>query len=313
MDLKQIEYILKIAEENNITHAAEKLFMTQSALNQQLLKLEKELETPLFYRSRTDWRPTPAGEVYLEAAQKILMIKQDAYNQIYDMNQIQKGRISIGFTPSRGITMFTQIYPAFHAKHPNITVEPIELSVNEQQLRLLSGQLDIGFVTLTDNQKKNGLKYQPLASEELVLAVPTDLVTVLGYDSLLSPVQDSSVFPVCDLSRFREEPFVLMRKSSTVRALTDDIFKQAGFVPHLLFETTNNRAILSLIHARICCGILPMYYVDTADKNVTYFTFPEHPVWEIAAVYRKDHYITKAAKEFISLAADYFNHNRTNE
>ena len=56
-----------------------------------------------------------------------------------------------------------------------------------------------------------------------------------------------------------------------------------------------------------------MYYVDTADKNVTYFTFPEHPVWEIAAVYRKDHYITKAAKEFISLAADYFNHNRTNE
>ena len=60
MDLKQIEYILKIAEEQNITHAAEKLFITQSALNQQLLKLEKELGTPLFYRSRTDWHPTPA-------------------------------------------------------------------------------------------------------------------------------------------------------------------------------------------------------------------------------------------------------------
>ena len=67
MDLKQIEYILKIAEEQNITHAAEKLFITQSALNQQLLKLEKELGTPLFYRSRTDWHPTPAGEIYLNA------------------------------------------------------------------------------------------------------------------------------------------------------------------------------------------------------------------------------------------------------
>ena len=44
MDTKQIEYILKIAEENNITKAAEKLYITQSALNQQLLKLEKELE-----------------------------------------------------------------------------------------------------------------------------------------------------------------------------------------------------------------------------------------------------------------------------
>ena len=51
MDTKQIEYILKIAEENNITKAAEKLFITQSALNQQLLKLEKELGTPLFHRS----------------------------------------------------------------------------------------------------------------------------------------------------------------------------------------------------------------------------------------------------------------------
>ena len=64
MDLKQIEYILKIAEEQNITHAAEKLFITQSALNQQLLKLEKELGTPLFYRSRTDWhQPLPAKSI----------------------------------------------------------------------------------------------------------------------------------------------------------------------------------------------------------------------------------------------------------
>lgn len=46
MDTRQIEYILKIAEENNITHAAAKLFITQSALNQQLIKLENELGTP---------------------------------------------------------------------------------------------------------------------------------------------------------------------------------------------------------------------------------------------------------------------------
>ena len=68
MDLKQIEYIIAISEEHSITRAGEKLFITQSALNQQLQKLEKELGTPLFYRSRTDWHPTPAGEIYLNAA-----------------------------------------------------------------------------------------------------------------------------------------------------------------------------------------------------------------------------------------------------
>ena len=64
MDTKQIEYILKIAEEGNITHAAEKLFLTQPALNQQLLRLEKELGTRLFVRSRTDWRPTEAWSIW---------------------------------------------------------------------------------------------------------------------------------------------------------------------------------------------------------------------------------------------------------
>ena len=67
MDVKQMTYILTIAQEGGISKAAAKLFITQSALDQQLLKLEKELGTPLFYRSRTDWHPTPAGEIYLNA------------------------------------------------------------------------------------------------------------------------------------------------------------------------------------------------------------------------------------------------------
>ena len=91
MDTKQIEYILKIAEENNITKAAEKLFLTQSALNQQLLKLEKELGTPLFHRSRTNWRPTKAGEVYLQNARQILRLKKDTYSQIRDIANTKLG------------------------------------------------------------------------------------------------------------------------------------------------------------------------------------------------------------------------------
>lgn len=63
MDLKQIEYIVKIDDEHSITRAAEKLFVTQSALNQQLLRLEKELGAPLFHRSKIDMRPTEIGQV----------------------------------------------------------------------------------------------------------------------------------------------------------------------------------------------------------------------------------------------------------
>lgn len=233
MDLKQIEYILKIAEEQNITHAAEKLFITQSALNQQLLKLEKELGTPLFYRSRTDWHPTPAGEIYLNAAKDILLIKKNAYNQIHDLCEAQKGHITLGFTPGRGIAMFTSVYPKFHNICPSIEVEPIERSVRDQHPLLLSGELDLGFMTLTRSQQKSGIIYETLASEEMVLAVPTKLVTALDMRN-------------GDLALLREEPFVLTQKTSTIREIVDSIFKNAGFTPNVLFETSNNHAIISM-------------------------------------------------------------------
>lgn len=91
MDLRQIQYIVAIAEENNITRAAEKLYITQSALNQQLLKLEKELGVQLFHRSRTDWHPTEAGEIYLKAAREMLLLKKDTYHRIHDLAKIQQG------------------------------------------------------------------------------------------------------------------------------------------------------------------------------------------------------------------------------
>ena len=57
MDLRQIEYIIAIEQEESISKAAEKLFITQSALNQQLLKLEKELGMPLFERKKRQMIP----------------------------------------------------------------------------------------------------------------------------------------------------------------------------------------------------------------------------------------------------------------
>ena len=75
MDLKQIEYIVKIADTGSITKAAEQLFVTQSALNQQLLKLEHQLGIPLFYRRSHVLVPTDAGKVYLRYGRHMLQEK----------------------------------------------------------------------------------------------------------------------------------------------------------------------------------------------------------------------------------------------
>ncbi len=166
-----MEYIIQISEERSITKAAEKLFITQSALNQQLQKLEKELGLPLFVRTRSDWHLTPAGEIYINTARQILNLKKDAYSQIQDLKESGNRRISLGLIPERGVNMFTAIYPEFHRKFPDIRIEPVECNVRTMQNLITRNELDLGLITLVESQKDDNT-YLSMAEEEIFLAVP---------------------------------------------------------------------------------------------------------------------------------------------
>lgn len=302
MDLKQIEYIVKIDDEHSITRAAEKLFVTQSALNQQLLRLEKELGAPLFHRSKVDMRPTEIGQVYLDNAREILRIKQRTYNLINDMTDAKKGRLSIGFTPGRGSEMFTHVYPSFHQAYPNVIVEPHELSVHRQQQMIAQGNLDIGFQTLSERQRTDS-EYIKLGEEEIFLLVPS---IHPAAEQLAATQTASAPFPIANLTLFQYEPFVLMYKESTIRAITDEIFRKSGFTPNVLFETASNNTVLSMIEANLCCGVVPEYYVRRLPKGISCFAFPTHPSWDIVANYRKNGYLSEAAKYFIELVRNFW-------
>lgn len=294
MDTKQIEYILKIAEENNITHAASKLFITQSALNQQLIKLENELGTPLFHRSRTNWRPTEAGEIYIEHAKEIMRIKQEAYQMIYDRTSGKRGKLSVGFTPGRGIAVFIAAYRDFHQQHPNIVIEPTELSVHELHQQINQGDLDLAFVTVSESDKTDAI-YEKFFDEELFLAIPTGHPLCETYNRS----DNSEPYPVIDIREVQYEPFVLMNRTSTMRALVDKIFAEAGISPQVLFETRNNNTIISMIQTNMCCGILPYYYTKKAPEGISCFALPSHPSWQFAVTYRKGRYLSQAAHCFI--------------
>jgi DNA-binding transcriptional LysR family regulator len=93
MDLQLIRNIITIGEEKSITKAADKLFISQPALNQQLLNLEKSLGTRLFIRKRGEWTITEAGHIYIDAGKRILDIQKDAYARIADVSEEKKEQI----------------------------------------------------------------------------------------------------------------------------------------------------------------------------------------------------------------------------
>ncbi len=301
MNLKEIEYVVKIAEEQNLTRAAEKLFITPSALTQQINRLEQEIGAPLFYRSRAGWIPTTAGEIYLKSAKEILRMKRETYKQLQDVITSRKGSLSIGFPPERGSAMFTRVYPAFHHRYPNITINVREVNVRIQQQMIANGELDIGFMTLCEDQETDD-EYIHINNEELILAVPS--IHPYCKEAVPSPC---SRYPEIDLTRFIYEPFALMHQSSTIHGFVNNIFRKMGFHPTVLFETARARTIIDMVDANLCCGLVPDFYANPGKPNVTFLSLPGHPTWNISASYKRGSYLNQAARYFIELASNYWN------
>lgn len=299
MDFKQLEYIIQIAETKNITKAAQKLFISQSALNQQLLNLEKELGIQLFYRSRANWHLTEAGEIYIRNARECLQIKHETYAQIMDLSNAKRGTLTIGLTPGRGIVMFTSIYPRLHSLYPNLTICPVEMNVRSQQFQIAQGNMDIGFMTLAPEQRTRD-NYIILGSEEMLLAVPN----VHPLSRFASPPGEP--IAVMDIRELKHEPFVLMYPASTNRDICDRIFENAGFTPRILLETCSTSSIVAMVESRLCCAILPSYYVKGHAGKLAYFRLTSSYCWDLAVGYQKHSYLSLAARSFVQMASDYW-------
>ena len=94
-----------------------------------------------------------------------------------------------------------------------------------------------------------------------------------------------------------------------MRSLANDIFRRAGFSPNILFETRNNNTIIYMVQTNLCCGLVPSYYAKGAPEGIAFFRLPFHPYWQVTASYKRNAYLSKAAKFFIQMVKEHWNHN----
>ncbi|WP_101876626.1 LysR family transcriptional regulator [Lachnoclostridium edouardi] len=297
MDVKLLEYMIAIADCGNITKAAESLFITQSGLNQQLIRLENELNTQLFYRTKRHLHLTQAGKIYIDNAREILKIKKNTYTTIQDLTDGTVGEISFGIPFEHGVDMFIYISPEFNKKYPDVTVHLAERTVHHQQLMVTSGQLDMAFIMLNEKDKIDN-EYIRLCKERLILGVP------MTHPLAKYASPPGQLPPTLSLSQLKGEKFALMFPGSTMRGVIDPLFEAAGFRPDILFETTMNQALCRLVSQGLCCTILPQSYARDREK-VAWFYLSGDPFWEWNITYSKTSVLSKAARYIIQLAGRY--------
>ena len=295
MDLKQIENVIAIEQAGSIARAAAKLYLTQSALNQQLLKLEKELGTPLFERRKTGMVPTYAGRVYLDTAKKMVEMKENTYKIISDIAEESSGLISMSYTPERGSLMFSQIFPIFHEKYPNVEFKILEARAKTMEQYILNRDVNFAFTVYNEEDKNPAFRYINLLPERIVLAVPKShrLAHLAGENS-------HERFPLLDLSLLKDDDFVVSSKFTRIRQISDECYRYAGFKPRVLFESTSTSTMVNLVTNQVSPAFIPESYVDK-NLPVVYFSVLPVKSWMRGVCMLADNYITKPEHYLIRL------------
>lgn len=299
MDLRQIENILAIEQEGSISRAAEKLFLTQSALNQQLLKLEKELGTPLFERRKHSMIPTFAGRIYLTTARQMADMKKETYKIIRDITEEKYGEISLAYTPEMGSAMFSAVYPIFHSRYPNITFRIHEARVKKMEQLLFNKEVSFACIAYYDAVKNPELEYMDMNEELMLLGIPRSHPLA----AQTAPTPDEP-FPLFDLTLLKNDSFVLCGKETRMRDMIDLAFHHAGFRPRALFESVSTKTIFTMVKNQIAPGFFPQSYADPSAP-IAYFSVQPQRTWMRGVAMLKGTYLTEPEKYFIQLATEH--------
>jgi len=265
MDLKQLEYFVRVAELGSFTRAAVELAVAQPALSRQVRQLEVELRQSLLVRNGRGAIPTEAGKVLLEHGRGILHQVQRARDDLGRLRGGLSGRVSLGLPTSVARVLAVPLTRAFREAMPEAKLSISEGLSSGLQEGLASGRLDI--VVLYNAQPSRELDIEPLLEEDLLLvrARPPGLH------------EDPPPGPV-DLRQVAAMPLVIPSRPNAIRMHVESAMAAVGCKPDVVLEIDGVSAILDLVLDGAGCAILSRNALLNSSRPSAYTAQPiGHP------------------------------------
>ena len=147
MDIRSLQYFITVAEELNITKAAEKLHMSQPPLSTQIKGLETELGTQLFIRGKRRLKLTESGQLLYRRAKEILSLTDKTKSEIHSMGEGMRGTISIGLVEGMAPDIAAEWFAGFLSMHPNIRFRILDGSTDDLLEKMRSGLISLAVIT----------------------------------------------------------------------------------------------------------------------------------------------------------------------
>ena len=291
MDFVLLKSFIAVAEEKSFSSAAKNLFISQQTLSKQIAKLEEDLGTTLFIRSRP-LALTPDGGHLLPIAKEILQLKQQ-FEESSSRSFAGSHYIHLGIEHTIARAILPRVLPSFLREHPDTFLKLSEESPDVMQKSISYDGVDLVIGSLGSVPEK--FEAIPLCRKDHLLVVPKALMAELAGDRL--PELRDRFSESADLSFFEKAPFIkIPRQSSGGRALSSYL-KYYDINPRFVCELTNienafqlaNAGLGVFIYARVFWDMLSPELQRDYLKNIYIFPLPYLPdIEDVCAYYNRE-------------------------
>ena len=171
MELRHLRYFVIVAEEQNVTRAAERLHVSQPPLSRQIRDLEEELGVELFRRTAKSLALTEAGKVFLTEARAVLLQAEKAVQTVRAISSGERGQLRVGYAPSLTVELLPRALRLLESECPGVRVTLYDLSTQECVQRLTARKIDVALTARPSRSSMRGLSFEKLKSYPVCCAV----------------------------------------------------------------------------------------------------------------------------------------------
>lgn len=284
MEIRQIQYFLSIVDTGSFSAAADEHYISQSSLSKVIIALEKELEVPLFDRSKRKVFLTQAGEAFLgharklDAAYKAMIVELDGYKSDTDSFSIAAIPVLTQYGIATSIAQFRDLYP-----HIRFSLEEIDgLNILPA---LAEHRFDLAFT------RHNNLIHDQYESLEIC---KDKLLVVVSRKN--RHANRSSI----SLKELSSDNFIVFDRVTDMHKLIMDECGKAGFEPTIFYSSHRKVSVFGLVGTNIGLALMPVkIYEYHQHPDVLAIPLDEHIECNIVLAYLKNRKLPKAASTFI--------------
>jgi LysR family transcriptional regulator, transcription activator of glutamate synthase operon len=293
MELRQLRYLVAVADELNFTRAAAREHIAQPALSQQIKRLEEQLGLPLVERTTRSVALTDAGELLVARARRVLNELGAARAELEALSGVYIGHVIVGVLHTMGPVDVSLALALFRERHPGVELTVREHSSEELAQMVRDDELDLAFLSVTERVESQGLGLHQLVSEELVLLVSSSH-RLAGRRRVR-------------MAELAGEEFISYREGARLRELLESAGRAVGFEPRVTLESNESGRIRRLVARGLGVAILPRSDAERHGADVGVCALVEPSLRrDITLAWREGRRLAPASAAFLELARETF-------